>query len=758
MRKKILFFGIFIMAFLLFGSIIAAATDDNEQEDIKVERLSSKEAIYLYTGSPLILSEGKVRMLDDKNPDIVATVVQSRTLLPLRAIAEYFGAEVRYDQSAREAIIDYENKHYRFPIGQKKYIMEEGSNTVEYVMDTQSIILNDRTMVPIRVISENILNLKVSYFDRIIAIADNEVDLKSDEGLREEVRSKIGEAVKARTMKELQMALSGGETPIKATWNDPVVDISRPMDGAALESAPNTASDSSYSLTNIQVEGIDEADVVKTDGKFIYIAGNNAVRIVGADNGKLSDEAIIRLAASKNVSEIYVADDKLIILGNRWEEISKPLPMPAIDGMEIGIIYPRPSKNYSFVDIYDISNPLSPVFIKGHEMEGNYQSSRKNGEIVYLVTTMYPYGDIILPMMKDTVVSNDSFQLKIDDVMIMPRYPSRGYLVVSAININNKEKTEVEAITAHGAIMYMNESSLYIAVNDWESNSSIIKFNLEGMKVGYAGSGEVKGYLLNQFSLDEYEGYLRVATTTQDRGNGVYVLDESLNIAGSVEGLAKGENIYSVRFMGEKGYIVTFKTIDPLFVLDLSDPEKPVVTGELKIPGFSNYLHPVGKDLLLGIGADTNEIFMRDNSGEEVVIGTRQGGIKFSLFDVSDMGKPKEVSKYVVGDSGSSSEAFYNHKAIMIDETSGNVAIDAYLYYERPEKGYQHGAIIMDYNNKKLSLRGILESKYSGIYGSYIPNARRIIYIGDQLYYIQEGTITSYDYDSLKKIDTLVLQ
>ncbi|MGI6746663.1 MAG: beta-propeller domain-containing protein [Anaerovoracaceae bacterium] len=757
MRKNIIVFGIFIMAFILFGSIIAAATDEKEQEYIKGEELSSKEAIFLYTGSPLILSDGKVRMLDKENPDIVATVVQSRTLLPLRAIAEYFGAEVRYDQSAREAIIDYEDKRYRFPIGQKKYITEDGSNTVEYVMDTQSVILNDRTMVPIRVISENILNRKVSYFDRIIAIADNEINLKSDEGLREEVRSKIGEAVKARTMKELKLALAGDETPRMATWGKSV-DFSRSMDGAALESAANTASDNSYSLTNIQVEGIDEADVVKTDGKYIYIAGNNAVRIVGADNGKLSDETMIRMATNKNVSEIYLADNKLVVIGNRWEEMSKPLPRPAIDGMEIGIIYPMPSRNYSFVDIYDISDPLNPVFVKGHEMEGNYQSSRKNGEIVYLVTNMYLNGDIILPMMKDTVISNESFHLKIDDVMIMPRYPSRGYLVVSAININNKEKTEVEAITAHGAIMYMNESSLYIAVNDWSSASSIIKFNLEGMKIGYAGSGEVKGYLLNQFSMDEYEGYLRVATTSRDKGNGVYVFDESLNVVGSVEGLAEGETIYSVRFLGERGYIVTFRTIDPLFVFDLSDPKNPVVTGELKIPGFSNYLHPVGKNLLLGIGADTYEIFRRDNSGEEVVIGTRQGGIKFSLFDVSNMGKPKEISKYVVGDSGSSSEAFYNHKAIMIDEASGNVAIDAYLYFEKPEKGYQRGAVIMDYNNKELSLRGILESEYSGIYGNYIPNARRIIYIGDQLYYIQEGTITSYDYDSLKKIDTMVLR
>lgn len=342
--------------------------------------------------------------------------------------------------------------------------------------------------------------------------------------------------------------------------------------------------------------------------------------------------------------------------------------------------------------------------------------------------------------------------------MIMPRYPSRGYLIVSAININNEEKTEVEAITAYGAIMYMNESSLYIAANDWNDTTSIIKFSLNGMKVGYAGSGEVKGYLLNQFSMDEYEGHLRVATTTWEQGNGLYVLDKFLNITGSVEGLAKGENIYSVRFMGDRAYIVTFRTIDPLFVFDLSDSEKPIVTGELKVPGFSNYLHPVGEDLLLGIGADTYEIYRKDNSGKDVVIVARQGGIKFSLFDISDMGKPKEVSKYVVGDSGSSSAAFYDHKAIMIDKASGNVAFDAYLSYDNQEKGYQQGAIVMSFDDNELALRGILESIPTGVYGNDIPNARRVIYIGDELYYIRDGKITSYNYDNLKEIDSLIFQ
>lgn len=788
MRKKSILYGLLILIILLSGTILALAANQNEP----AQNETVGGAVYLYTGSPLILSNGEVKMLDPSNPDLGATVIESRTLLPLRAMSEYFGAEVTYDEKAKHAVIQYAGKKYSFPIGSKKYIVENGSQKYEYSMDSQSLILEGRTMVPLRVICENVLGKKVAYHDRVIAVADQELNLKSNSGLMADIKSKIGEAVKARSMKELEQILTSSQR-YNYYEKDALTGFGQPAsDGAAAESAAPEAIDQagsrndSYSTTNVQVAGIDEADIVKTDGKYIYIAGNNAVRIVGADNGKLSDETAIRLSAGKNVGEIYVDEDRLILLGTRSEYtyLDKPdWPVSDGGGMEI---MPRPvsdlplmeteavesqtkiaidimppynmSKTYSYVDVYDISNPFKPVFLKGHEMEGFYQSSRKNGEIVYLVTNTYPSG-IVLPLMKDTTVSDKAFNMKLDDVMIMPRHPSPGYLIVSAVNVNSREKTEVEAITAYGATMYMNDSALYLAFNNNAADTSIIKFELEGMKVGYAGSGDVPGYLLNQFSMDEHQGHLRVATTDWEKGsNSLYILDQSLNISGSVEDLAKGESIYSVRFMGDKGYIVTFRTIDPLFVFDLSDPKNPVLTGELKVPGFSNYLHPVGEDILLGIGADTYEIYRKDSSGKDVVVGTRQGGIKFSLFDVSDMGKPKELSKYVVGDAGSSSEALYNHKAIMMDPSAEKVAIDAYLSFDTQEKGYRQAAVIIGYEGNKLSLKGILDSVPSGVYGNDIPYARRLLYIGDTLYYVQDGRITSYHYDSLKPIDTLVLQ
>lgn len=763
MKKKITLYGALIAIMILSGTMFALGASQSDS----TQKGAIGEAVYLYTGSPLIWSGGEVKMLDLTNPDLGATVIQSRTLLPLRAVSEYFGAEVTYDPNKKEAVIKYDGKQYHFPVGSRMYRVESGQKKTEFAMDSQSLLMDGRTMVPLRVVCEEVLGKKVSYYDRVIAVADHEVNLQSNAGLIAEVKSKIGAAVKAGTMKELEQVLSAGERKVYAV--DDIVNFGKTAAApeAAAEGSQNSTEKSlsdtgnrSYSKTNVQVEGIDEADVVKTDGKYIYIAGNNVVRIVGADNGKLSDDTAIRLSVNKNVQEIYVDGSRLVILGTRYYDVVvKDIVNPVLEDKGIGIMPPYPpSKTFSFVDVYDISNPLKPTFLKGHEMEGNYQSSRKSGEIVYMVTNAYPAEGIVLPMMRDTTIGNKEFSMKLDDVMIMPKHPCPGYLVISAVNVNNEERTEVEAITAFGATVYMNESSMYLAFND-SSETSIIKFDLEGMKVGYAGSGTVPGYLLNQFSMDEYEGNLRVATTIWEKSsNSLFILDRSLNIIGSVEDLAKGETIYSVRFLGNKGYIVTFRTIDPLFVFDLSNPKKPVLTGELKVPGFSSYLHPVGEDLLLGIGADAYDIYRKDGTGKEVVVGTRQGGIKFSLFDISDMGKPKELASYVVGDSGSGSEALYNHKAIMIDTSRENVAIDAYLNDANPQKGFRQGAIIMSYTGNKLELKGLLDSKPAGVYGNDIPYARRILYIGEELYYVQDGRIDSYHYDSLKPIDSLLLR
>ncbi|QNU66561.1 beta-propeller domain-containing protein [Ruminiclostridium herbifermentans] len=781
MKKKLKSSSILALTLSILFSIMSPSSGHTlslpNQDNPAAESYESSD-IYLYVGSPLILSQDKISPLDPENLDVAATVIDNRTLVPLRALSEYFKADVSYNAEQRKAIINYNGKQYIFPIGEKKYIIKDKSSENEVLLDTKTSILNQRTMVPLKVICEDILGRKVSYYNKIIAIGNTEINLKENKKLADSIKQKIGAAVKATSLDQIKAVMSQSDIRLDnifiAFSEAAELEVSKAAADASVSNSPlsDTANSSSdYSTTNTQVQGIDEADIVKTDGKYIYIAGNNAVRIVSTDsNGTLKESAIIKLPQNKTVAEIYIDENRLVLIGNRYETQNSTIPeqktkaSPAIENEFIAttdiapdakLYIPYRYKNYSFVDVYDTSDHQNPKFIKGHEMEGSYQSSRKNSDIVYLVTNSRIYNDIILPYMRDTVVSDKHEALSISDIMLLPDEKSYGYLVISAINISNNEKTQVEAITASGHIMYMNTSSIYLVGNNYNGNSTITKFNIDGMKIGYAGSGNVNGYVLNQFSMDEHNGYFRIATTWNSENN-LFILDNSLNICGSVTGLAKGEQIYSVRFMGDKGYIVTYRTIDPLFVFDLSDPKSPKVTGELKIPGFSNYLHPVGDNLILGIGQDTYEIYKKDSTGKEIVVGTRQGGLKLSLFDVSDMGKPTEISNYVLGDSGSYSEALYNHKAVMFDKTNNNVVFDVYI--TDTSNNWSQGAAVINLDNNNINLKGILEYIQPEVYGNYIPNGRRNLYIGDKIYYIQDGIVSSYDYKTLEKIDTLMLK
>lgn len=708
--------------------------------------------VFFHTGSPLLLDGDRVLSLDPANPDVAATVVNSRTLLPLRAFAEHFGAVVSYDAASHVAIIENAGSRYLFPIGKQSYTVETGALVKEMTMDTGSMILNDRTMVPLRVLCEEVFQKQVSYFNRVIAVGDTGIDLASQDALVQAVQSKIGVALKAQNLEEVKAAITGQN--IYRFTKDAIVADGTTAAPAQPEKSEAAAGD--FSTTNTQVEGIDEADLVKTDGVNIYIAAQSAIRIISADQGQLNELSVLQIDEKKTVQEIFVDGNRLVVIGTRNDYTAVD---PITDGMDVKMMMPRyiPMKTFTFADVYDISNPKTPVLIKSHETEGNYQTSRKNGDIVYLVSNTYLYGEIYLPTVKDTATGSVAKPIALDDVMIIPRYPSQGFVTISAIDIRTDAKAEIEVIAASGTVTYMNDHALYIAASDYNGKTSITKFSINGLKVGYAGSGEVPGYLINQFAMDEYEDHLRVAVTAWGVDNSLYVLDASMNISGSVTGLAKGETIYSVRFLGNKGYIVTFRTMDPLFVFDLSDPSNPKVTGELKIPGFSNYLHPIDENHLLGIGMEVKDIYQKDQYGNEVVIGTRQGGIKISLFDVSDMGKPVEVSQYILGYAGSYAEALNNHKAILFDQGSSLVGFDASVTSDAVSYMPDQGAAILSYADNQITLKGFLMSKQPENYGSDIPDVRRVLYIGDELYYIQGSKIISYNYTTFLEIDSLIL-
>lgn len=267
--------------------------------------------------------------------------------------------------------------------------------------------------------------------------------------------------------------------------------------------------------------------------------------------------------------------------------------------------------------------------------------------------------------------------------------------------------------------------------------------------------GSVPGKVLNQFSMDEKDGYFRIATTDSNNWNSdtdtnnMYVLNEKLEVVGKIENLAKGEKIYSVRFMGNRAYMVTFVQTDPLFVIDLSEPTNPVVLGELKIPGYSKYLHPYDETHIIGFG---------ENTTTNKYGGVVTDGMKMALFDVSNPSNPKELYSVDIGEKGTYSEILNNHKALLFSKEKNIIAFPISIREEEGEYNSKltfQGAIVYGLDlNEGFTLKGTIahmqiEDEYTDY--NYTKEVERIIYIRDSLYTLSEGLVKSTNIETMQE-------
>jgi len=295
----------------------------------------------------------------------------------------------------------------------------------------------------------------------------------------------------------------------------------------------------------------------------------------------------------------------------------------------------------------------------------------------------------------------------------------------------------------------------------------IHKISIDEDKIEYVAKGTVPGRLLNQFSMDENGDRFRVATTNEIytqydgtvRSNAVYVLDEQLEIVGELEEIAPDESIFSTRFMGDRLYMVTFQQIDPFFVIDLSS-DTPKILGELKIPGFSNYLHPYDEEHIIGVGRDTKET---DNGR------VQQLGIKIALFNVADVNNPKVADEVIIGDSSTQSEALHNHKAFFFDKTRNVLSIPISADIESldditsskmfaPDYNRWSGFYVFDLDKTDgFDAKGTITHSDSD-WRYYGMNNARTFYIDDVLYTASQGFLKMNSFDELDEINSIKLE
>jgi inhibitor of cysteine peptidase len=598
--------------------------------------------------------------------------------------------------------------------------------------------------------------------------------------------------------------------------------------GAAPQAMDAAKESGGYSQTNNQVTNVDEADIIKTDGEYIYTVTGNTLFIVRAGDNA---EVITTIELEQQPSGIFIQDDKLVVFGNFYD----------IDYFKSIDFVPRRG-GMTFFNVYDVSNPKDPQLVKEYKFEGAYFQARMHGDTVYFVVTVFPEGrtDYPTPVIVDGTTVRG---MPVTDIYYFPiPYNEVQLATVHAIDLDALNTVSSRAIAVEwNNQLYMSEKNIYIThteqINEWEirqditaeliepqltqkdrdfiqrikntdnevlsqaekrqkiyavynryveymntserrdfdqevderlkeeleqydamSYTIINRISVEGLQV--SATGKVPGSLNNQFAMDENGEYLRVATTIEpwwgwirpmdpvimetadaaqpvakiappmprsESVNNVYVLDMGMNVVGELEDLAKGERIFSTRFMGDRLYMVTFRQVDPFFAIDLSDPRNPKVLGELKVPGFSRYLHPYDDHTIIGIGRDATEM-------------GQQQGLKISLFDVTDVTKPREIAKWVADDQYSQSAAEWEHKAFLFDKEKELLVIPAYSYnwdYKSGSKQNYNGAMVFKIARDDIKMRGIIDHS-SGKWGPesswYGPAVERSLWIDDLLY------------------------
>ncbi|MBT3363273.1 MAG: hypothetical protein HN929_06670 [Chloroflexi bacterium] len=548
-----------------------------------------------------------------------------------------------------------------------------------------------------------------------------------------------------------------------------------------------------YSQTNNQVVDVDEADIVKTDGSYIYYSAGQTIYILRAYPADQA-EIVSKIELDGNPYQLFVNDDRLVVFEYPSYSWYGEYDLYVEDAKHGGSFV-----SSQYVKVYDISDRANPELVRDISTSGNYVSSRMIGDYVYMVMNEYAYDysreDINLPQIK---VDNDVITVPATDIYYPDIIDESGYGFTTIVAINLSDDDAAPDYTsmllgASGAV-YVSTDNIYISLQKYLPTGSVTqihRFSVIDGDVIYRAAGEVPGWLLNQFSMDEYNGYFRVVTTsnglatgttrtdviTEDgvttsapapidveidswtTKNNLYVLDMDMDVVGKVEDLAPGERIYSARFMGGRGYMVTFRQVDPLFAIDLSDPYDPQVMGELKITGYSDYLHPYDENHLIGIGKEATE----------------QGrflGMKIALFDVSDISNPQQISVYEIGDRGTESPALHDHKAFLLD-TERNVMIIpvsiAEVYSGNNAEWWNsqyvwQGAMVFDISPEDgIDLKGGishysegLPENYYGYNGGY--DVKRSLYIDDVLYTMSDGKMKMNDFDSLDYINQVALE
>ena len=572
-----------------------------------------------------------------------------------------------------------------------------------------------------------------------------------------------------------------GDSIIKNEKNDSAEYSKVANDSTVLSGAFSIAStENKYSSTNTRTQGVDEGDIVKTDGSYIYefINDTNTINIYKAEgkNTKKASEIKIGKSDTINIYDMYVKDNRLIIIFSQSFETAEPLlknddedlikKMYENDGGDFSIFNKKSWENtFSFYEtcgvsdcismnghdsamkesnstldvfpvytrtyVYDITDKNSPEIIHRFFQDGSYISSRMADNTLYIFSdrSMSVKNvnknniETYIPQVGGQCISNS----KLTPIDSASQDSYQSYTVLSSIDTDNCEYIDKAAVLGSRSRSYVSENNIYLFYGEYKNdieNTIIEKLPYSNGTFGETISGSIKGYILNDYCIDENNGYLRMVATYYNENNYkphncLYILNSNLEKTGKIKDIAIDETIYSARFIGNTAYFVTYRDTDPLFAADLTNPDNPEIIGYIKLPGFSKYLHPYGDNMLLGIGEETDE-----ETGNFK-------GLKLSMFDISDRSNIKEIDKKVLSNYNYA-EAMYNPNALFID-------IDKNIFgFSADSNDFtSQDYLVFSYNEqegftKKLNQKLTSKSMIAGR-GLYIDNDFYVVNVGNEI-------------------------
>src|SRR3989454_1150179 len=573
-----------------------------------------------------------------------------------------------------------------------------------------------------------------------------------------------------------------------------------PMPGPLVTGVPGTFSVTSsssgsvslvpnHSETNVQVAGVDELDMVKTDGTYLYTVTNNTVAIVLA-YPSTDARLLARVTVNDSIQGIFIDGNKLAIVTQRFSYY------PYILGVSQGIVQPQPliggvaisrpvywgNPQTSSLWIFDVSNHSSPTLTTSLTVNGTLAGARLIGNYAYLVATqpVYCNGPIILP---ENIVNSKVMQIAPLDVYHSD-IADYGHSFTSVVGIDMSQSNPTPSskvfLLGTSSTIYVSLHQIYLTQPLWNQyeQTAIHRISIDGTNINYEATGTITGHVLNQFSMDEYNGYFRVATNdygyAQPRALGsqttyvqpvqhtnVYVLDSSLHVAGKLEGLSPGESFYAARFSGDRAYLVTFQRVDPLFVIGLQNPQNPRVLGQLVIPGVSDYLQPYDEDHLIGFGKSSINMTWENAALFQ--------GLKLSLFDVTDPASPKDTSDFLAGDRGSDSPALSDHTSILFDRSLNLLVIPVEIaqIQSAPSNQWAYGTMVWQgaYVFSVTVQNGIvLRGSITHLPAGELPHwnnsnlfVKRSLYIGNVLYTVSNDKVMMNNLSDLSGLGSVGL-